>query len=221
MPRKATSSDIVSSAANSNQLGVDQEMILGGINFIYEVLDKIDLALLESGSERLACLVELANLSAIVGNLFRKGFAQASNGKFIPNSPHTYPDLLATAAGCDDMEIKVSLETNKPKGHLIKPGPHTTIRYVLGGPDGEYQPGKHNRGEVVWIWEIRLGRLSPEHFNFSNTEGDSGKTAVINADGMNALNLAYCNLKFCPHSPSGIVYKRLTQEIAASPKLSG
>lgn len=201
MSRKATRSNIVSSTVKSNLLGVNQKMILGGINFVYEVLDKIDLALLESGSERLTCLVELANLSAVVGNLFRKGFSQDSNGRFIPNSPHTYPDLLATTKGCGDMEIKVSLENNKPKGHLVKPGPHMTVRYVLGGPNGEYQPGKHKRGDVVWIWEVRLGQLSPKHFNFSNTEGDSGKTAVINADGMNALKLAYCNLKFCHIHP--------------------
>jgi hypothetical protein len=50
----------------------------------------------------------------------------------------------------------------------------------------------------VQIWEARFGYLLEEHFNISNTAGDSGKTAVINADGMEALKVAYIDLNYCP-----------------------
>ena len=84
-----------------------------------------------------------------------------------------------------------------------------TVRYVLGEKSGAYSRGKENRGVVVWIWEVRLGLLDPSHFNFSNTEGDSGKTAVINARGMNALGIVYCDLDRTPLSPGGRLYAEL------------
>ena len=74
-----------------------------------------------------------------------------------------------------DIEIKVALESNKPKGHLIKPGAHLTLRYVLVDDGGIYVRGKKTRGKVPWIWEVRVGTLTDAHFNFSNTEGDSGQ----------------------------------------------
>lgn len=191
--------------------GMNAEMIGGAIAYTYKVLDDIDAKLLEDGSLRLSELLELANLSAIIGNLFRGGVVKASGGKFAANSPHTYPDLLGRGAGCRDVEIKVALETNKPKGHLAKPGPHVTIRYVLADAAGVYCRGKENRGKVAWIWEVRAGLLASNHFNCSNTEGDSGKTAVINAAGMTALNLVYCDLERCPLSARGAVYERLKE----------
>lgn len=146
----------------------------------------------------MAELVELANLSAIIGNIFRTGIVRVSNDRFKSNLPHTYPDLLANHPSATDFEIKVALEGNKPKGHLVKPGPHLTVRYVLAQENGTYTRGKENRGNIPWIWEIRIGELRDEHFNFSNTEGDSGKTAVINAAGMNALTVVYFDAQRCP-----------------------
>lgn len=173
-------------------------MIGQSITRVHDLLDNIDAKLLEGGGERLSELVELANLSAIIGNLYRGAIVQTSGGKFCANQPPTYPDLLARGPGCKDVEIKVALEANKPKGHLIKPGPHLTLRYILADDGGIYVRGKKTRGKVPWIWEVRVGSLLSEHFNFSNTEGDSGKTAVINAAGMAALQLIYCDLDHCP-----------------------
>ncbi len=191
------------------EFGLKPQFILGAIDYLYDVLDRIDSTLQDAGSDRLSQLVELANLSAIVGNLFRRGITRSSKGTFRPNKPHTYPDLIGVGDGCKDIEIKVALETNKPKGHLVKPGPHVTVRYVLGDEDGNYRRGRENRGDVVWIWEVRAGILVDRHFHVSNTEGDSGKTAVISVDGMNALDVAYCDLFHCPHSPSGRIYRDL------------
>lgn len=182
-----------------SSFGLTVADIGAGIRYTYEILDSIDLKLIEGGGDPLAGLVELANLSAIVGNLYRGGVVRSSGGRFTANLPHTYPDLLGKGSGCKDIEIKVALEKNKPKGHLIKPGPHITVRYVLGEADGLYIRGKGYRGKVVWIWEVRVGELCDGDFNFSNTEGDSGKTAVINAKGMDSLRVIFRDPKFSPY----------------------
>ena len=71
---------------------------------------------------------------------------------------------------------------------------------------------RNERGQVVQIWEARFGYLLEEHFNISNTAGDSGKTAVINKYGMEALKVAYVDLNYCPYSERAGTYK-LYQEI--------
>lgn len=206
MARQVHESNVVANLGRP-PFGMRPEYITGAIDYVYDVLDRIDTTLIDASSLRMSQLVELANLSAIVGNLFRAGITRTSHGAFQANRPHTYPDLLGVGKGCRDIEIKVALENNKPKGHLVKPGPHVTVRYVLGNADGTYTRGKLNRGNVVWIWEVRAGALKKGHFSFSNTEGDSGKTAVINAKGMEALGLVYCDLKIAPMSRKGSAYQ--------------
>ena len=192
--------------------GLTTHVVRKSIEYTHRVLDLLDKTLVDSGGVRLSSLIELANLSAIIGNVFRSGVAIASDGAFAANKPHTYPDLLAIAPGTSDIEIKVALERNNPKGHLIKPGPHLCVRYVLADEDGTYKPGSANRGDVPWIWEVRVGHLEEMHFNFSNTEGDSGKTAVINASGMDALAPVFIDLARCPHSQNGKIYATLATQ---------
>ena len=191
--------------------GLSVEMIRDAIEYTHNVLDQIDHTLVSSESDRLADLIELANLSAIVGNLFRRGIATVSKGAFRANRPHTFPDLLANAPGTRDLEIKVALEANNPKGHLVKPGPHLTVRYVLADENGAFVRGTDSRGDVVWIWEVRVGDLEEDHFSFSNTEGDSGKTAVINARGMASLRAVFVDLDKCPHGPNGPKVREIKQ----------
>ena len=62
------------------------------------ILDSIDAQLISGADSRLSELVELANLSAIIGNLFRTGVCRSSDGMFLPNTPHTYPDSYLTMA---------------------------------------------------------------------------------------------------------------------------
>lgn len=198
MPR-TFNPDCLSTKDTLSVCGLTTADIAAGIQFTYDILDSIDLKLVDGGGDPLAGLLELANLSAIVGNLYRGGIVRAAGGRFEPNLPHTYPDLLGRGPGCKDIEIKVALEKNKPKGHLIKPGPHITVRYVLGDADGTYIKNRKYRGKVVWIWEVRVGELADGHFNFSNTEGDSGKTAVINAAGMASLEPVFLDPQFSPY----------------------
>ncbi len=193
--------------------GITKEVIRQSIEYTYSILDAIDDTLSRNNEPRLAELLELANLSAILGNLFRGGVAKFANNNFQANAPHKYPDLIALDSAYEDVEIKVALETNKPKGHLIKPGLHLTLRYVLGDANGNFTLGKERRGNVVWFWEVRFGYLLAEHFSVSNTRGDSGKTAVINADGMKALNLVFCDLEKVPYSKRGRVYKLLQEQL--------
>jgi RecB family endonuclease NucS len=101
----------------------------------------------------------------------------------------------------------MALETNKPKGHLAKEGYYLIGRYVLCQPDGSLRIGKEQRGVKPYIWEVRCGYLLREHFNLSNTEGDSGKTAVVNAAGMKILQVVYCDLERAPLSPKGKTYR--------------
>jgi hypothetical protein len=190
-------------------VGLTRHVVASGVSFVHRIMDSLDHTLVTAGETRLSEMVELANLSAIIGNLLRTGIANASDGGFVANGPHKYPDLLSRQPGVGDLEIKVALESNKPKGHLVKPGPHLTCRYVLGAPDGTHTRGKDGRGDVVWIWEIRAGVLSAEHFSVSNTDGDSGKTAVINAAGFSQLQLVYCSLD---HFPAGPRTRRLYEE---------
>ena len=103
------------------RVGLTTEVVARAVDYVYRVLDGIDENLVEGGSDRFASFVELATLSAVVGNLFRKGIERESDGRFVSNAPHTYPDLLGVKSGCADLEIKVALETNRPKEHLVKP----------------------------------------------------------------------------------------------------
>jgi len=159
-------------------------------------------------------MVELANLSAIVGNLVGAGIAKYSNGTFKRNGPHKYPDLLSQKKLVKDVEIKVALEKNAPKSHLAKEGPHLVCRYVLAGENLEYTVGE--RGSRVAIWEMRFGVLLSEHYNLSNTVGDSGKTAVVNAAGMAALQPVYFDPLLCPYKPTSGTYRNYAALISNS-----
>lgn len=187
--------------------GLTDRLLVQGAEFAYGILDNIDANLIASGSARLSQLVELANLSTILGNLIGNGIVRASDGLFTRAGPHRYQDLRATETNpyASNIEIKVALETNSPKGHLPKEGLYLIVRYILGDKTGTYKLG--TRGDVVWIWEIRFGYLEIRDFNISNTEGDSGKTAVVNRYGMNKLRIIYFDRTFCPYGPKSAYWK--------------
>lgn len=187
------------------EAGLTVENLKNAIEYTHQILDEIDHKMVEVGSDRLSQMVELANLSSMIGNLLGAGIARFSNGRFVRNGPHKYPDLLSKEQHSKDIEIKISLERNKPKGHLAKEGYYLTSRYVLIGENLELDPNE--RGEIAQIWEVRFGYLKEEHFNLSNTPGDSGKTAVINKEGMDNLHIVYVNIDYCPYSSKSRTYK--------------
>ena len=185
-------------AAIQKLAGLGTDWILSAVEATYDMLDRIDEQLINTGSPPLTGVVERANLSAIIGNLVRSALQRHSNGLYRSNTPHTYPDLVSESDASRDLEIKIALETNQPKGHLPKPGAHLVCRYVLADRDGTYIRG--SRGDVVWIWEVRLGELFEEDFNTSDTPGDSGKTAVVKSEGLDRLSCVYYDSRFLPYA---------------------
>jgi transcriptional regulator with XRE-family HTH domain len=181
--------------------GLDGQTIIEAIESTYYTLDIIDEQLVGRNSPPMAQLVELANLSSMLGNLLGAGLAESSNGLYKRNVSHTFPDLIPLKQNAVDLELKVSLETNSPKGHLPKSGTYITFRYVLCGDNGKFVRGKSNRGNTVWIWEARVGELSIEDFSVSNTTGDSGKTAVVKTSSFNNMSLVYFVPELLPYSP--------------------
>ena len=194
-------------------IGLNHEILRQAIRDTYNLLNKIDKTLETSEVFPLSQTVELANLSSMIGNIFASAIAKHSNGLIKRNGPHKYPDLLTTGVSpqVPDLELKMALETNKPKGHLAKEGHYLICRYVLCQLDGSLQIGKEHRGVKPYIWEIRCGYLLLEHFNISNTAGDSGKTAVVNAAGMEVLQVVYCDLERVPLSQKGKTYQSYQQ----------
>ena len=194
-------------------IGLNHEILRQAIRDTYNLLNKIDKTLEISEVFPLSQTVELANLSSMIGNIFASAIAKHSNGLIKRNGPHKYPDLLTTGVSpqVPDLELKMALETNKPKGHLAKEGHYLICRYVLCQLDGSLQIGKEHRGVKPYIWEIRCGYLLLEHFNISNTAGDSGKTAVVNAAGMEVLQVVYCDLERVPLSQKGKTYQSYQQ----------
>ena len=194
-------------------VGLTGEMLASGITHLYRILDGMDETLMKMDEDRLAQIFELANFSSMVGNILRSGISKASRGLFKNNGPHKYPDLLSSRSPEQNVESKVALEDNNPKGHLAKEGYHLTARYVLCDCDGIFARGKANRGVQLWVWEVRFGYLRLNHFNTSSTPGDSGKTAVVNAAGMVELMPVYVDFDRCPYSARGKTNKELKRRM--------
>jgi transcriptional regulator with XRE-family HTH domain len=194
---------------NENKLreltGLTHQTIRGAIEDCYQTLDLIDSELTKRESPPVSELVELANLSSIIGNLLAAGLIEHSGGAYSRNAPHTYPDLLSRRKGLSDVEVKTALEMNKPKGHLPKPGLHLTFRYVLCDREGRFTRGKENRGKTVHIWEMKTGVLTEKDYDLSNTEGDSGKTAVIKTKVLHEMTLIYFDPQLLPYASRGDV----------------
>jgi transcriptional regulator with XRE-family HTH domain len=189
--------------------GLNASSLSNAIQTCYHTLDMIDGQLVSRGSPPIGRLVELANLSSMVGNLVGGAIADSSGGLYKRNKPHHYPDLLPLTPQAKNLELKMALETNRPKGHLPKPGHYITFRYVLGDRFGAYARGKEARGDTVWIWEVKVGTIREEDFDLSNTAGDSGKTAVIKSSVFNSMKLVYFDKRYCPYAMRDDTYPGL------------
>jgi hypothetical protein len=175
--------------------GLTADTIVLAIDDAYFTLDLLDRELAKNGSPPLARLVELANLSSMLGNVLGAGISRHSKGLYVRSGPHKYQDLRSARDG-EHVEIKVALEHNMPKGHLSKAGHYMTFRYVLGNRDGTYD--RKERGEVVYMWEVRFGYVRKRDFAESNTEGDSGKTAVIKNEVLKRMERLYFDPAYFP-----------------------
>lgn len=174
--------------------GLTAEVLLAAIDDTYKTLDLLDNQLEKNGADSFSQLVELANLSAMTGNILGGAIARHSRKLYDRSGPHKYQDLRSLSGG-EHVEIKTALENNRPKGHLAKEGLYLTFRYVLADDKGGYTRGKDSRGKVVHIWEVRFGHLHVTDFDESNTPGDSGKTAVIKTETLKSMERIY----YCPY----------------------
>lgn len=177
-------------------------VLKGSIVHTYETLDMIDQNLVSRGSQKLSSLVELANLSSIVGNLLGTGCAEYSQGTYYRNKPHTQPDLIAADKTLPGIEIKTAILKNSPKGHQPKSGYYLTYRYCLTDENGHRNEGEKEFWDTVTIWEVKMGYLNENDFGYSNTESDSGKTAVIKTASLNAMSLLYFDPILVPYKHS-------------------
>ena len=145
--------------------GLNHACIRSAIQGCYQTLDTVDFQLATHNTPPLAKLVELANISSMIGNLLGGQIAACSHGLYVRNRPHTCPDLLPVPPHDLNVEIKIALDTNLPKGHLPKPGTYITFRYVLCDKNGKYTRGKENRGDTAFVWEGRVGELTEGDFS--------------------------------------------------------
>jgi transcriptional regulator with XRE-family HTH domain len=180
--------------------GLTGTMLQEAISKTYKTLDTIDRQLRATETPPIAQLVELANLSSTVGNLLGASIAESSGGLYERNKPHHYPDLLPLNIKATELELKMALETNRPKGHLPKEGNHISVRYVLGDKLGKFVRGKEFRGDTVWIWEVKVGKLTISDYDVSNTAGDSGKTALVKSKRFNEMSLVYYDERYVPYA---------------------
>ncbi len=192
-PRTLHEAHFINQTDLKRTTGLTAEMLRVGIEHCHQTLDTIDFQLELHGAKAIGRLVELANLSSMIGNIVAEGIAASSDGLYERNAPHSYPDLLPKRNSAIPLEVKIALETNKPKGHLPKPGAYLTFRYVLCDKDGVFKRGKECRGDTAYIWEAKVGMLTEEDFDLSNTAGDSGKTAVVKTTSFDRMALVYFN----------------------------
>lgn len=211
-----TADGLVANGEFLEEVGLGHGILKKAVGDLYRILDSIDNTLVGAGGFPLSETVELANLSSMIGNILGGAIAQNSEGALRRNGPHKYPDLLSNdPLKFPNIEIKMALEGNKPKGHLAKEGYYLTCRYVLCDQNGVFNLGKHNRGTTAYVWEIRCGYLAEEHFNISNTAGDSGKTAVVNSEGMLALKVVYVDLERAPFTRKSRTFSNYSDLVAA------
>jgi transcriptional regulator with XRE-family HTH domain len=177
--------------------GLGTDTVISAIEATYDTIDLIDDELTNRASPPISRLVELANLSSMLGNLLSAGVADASAGAYARNRPHAFPDLVPQYDHLPDLEVKTALEKNSPKGHLPKAGVYLTFRYVLGERDGSYV--REARGSTAWIWEVRAGRLEYDDFAISNTAGDSGKTATVRGEAFQRMARVFYDPRFYPY----------------------
>ncbi len=198
-PRTMRDVDFRNQTALEKVTGLKAATLRTGIEHCHQTLDTMDFQLELHGAKPIARLVELANLSSMIGNIVAEGVAASSAGLYERNTPHTYPDLVPKKKSAIPLEVKIALETNRPKGHLPKPGAYLTFRYVLCDKDGLFKRGKELRGDTAYIWEAKVGVLTQSDFDLSNTAGDSGKTAVVKTAAFDRMALVYFNPSLMPY----------------------
>ena len=121
----------------------------------------------------------------------------------LPAGPHRRENGRTCA--CSD-GINAATVPCPANGHLPKPGTYLTSRYVLGDKSGAFARGKAKRGDTAYLGETKAGVLTAEDFDLSNTEGNSGKSAVVKTTSFDAMALVSFNPALMPYGKPRIGY---------------
>ena len=196
---KTLASNYVGKKSNYKGSKLSNETLQVAVDKSLNQIEMFDSMMRESAGESLVSMMEMANISSMFGNFLAMNISQGEG--YIKNAPHTFPDLVAVdQKKVKDIEIKVSLERNLPKGHLPKAGEYLICRYSLVDDSGVL---RQERGEHMGIYEIRFGYLGLEDFNLSSTANDSGKTATIKTESLRQMGLLYFNPLLDPSNFKG------------------
>lgn len=185
--------------------GLSGDAIARAVEFAYRKLDLIDEQMRASGSRPIVGLVELPDLSSLVGDLFAAGVARASNGLYVQNGPDHYPSLLPLRQGFPELEVATALETDRPTSGSGKAGLYLTSRYVLADRDGTYTRGKDSRGDTVAVWEIRFGELGDGDFHVAGTRTGNG-SAKLRKEALDRMELVYYDPALLPYARATGIY---------------
>ena len=185
--------------------GLTAAAIARAVEIAYRKLDLIDEQMRASGSRPIVELIDIAELSSLMGNLLSAAVARASNGLYVQNGPDHSPNLLPVRQGLPELEVATALETERPTGAARKAGLHLVLRYVLADRSGAYTRGADSRGDTVAVWEIRFGNLS---------EGDCISSARANGRAqlkkaaLERMELVYYDPALLPYARATGVYAR-------------
>ncbi len=188
------------------QIYVTRDIIRNSVLHCYKTLNMLDKPLIENGAGFLSSIIELANLSSLVGNVLGAGYVKQCPDIYERNKPNTFPDLIPKNERYTGIEIKTAINRNCPKGHLPKEGYYLIYRYCLTDENGQCNYENRDNWNTVTIWEIRCGYLKNENFCISNTVKDSGKTAAINISSLNKLLQLYFDPYLCPYDKYKKIY---------------
>ena len=183
--------------------GLTAATVARAVEIAYRKLDLIDEQMRASGSRPIVDLVELPELSALLGNLLSAAVARASNGLYVQNGPDHSPNLLPVRQGLPELEVATALETERPAGGARKAGLHLVLRYVLTDRTGAYTRGEDSRGDTVAVWEIRFGDMSEADYTGS---ARANGTARLKKEALDRMELVYYDPALLPYARATGVY---------------
>jgi transcriptional regulator with XRE-family HTH domain len=182
--------------------GLTAATVARAVEIAYRKLDLIDEQMRASGSRPLVELIELPELSALMGNLLSAAVARASNGLYVQNGPDHSPNLLPVRQGLPELEVVTAPETERPAGGMRKAGLHLVIRYVLADRTGAYTRG--SRGDTVAVWEIRFGELGDADYT-GGARPTNGR-ARLKREALDRMELVYYDPALLPYARATGVY---------------
>jgi transcriptional regulator with XRE-family HTH domain len=187
--------------------GLTGGTVVRAVEIAYRKLDLIDEQMRASGSRPIAGLVDLPDLTELVGDVLGAGLARASNGLYVQNGSEHSPPLQPLQHGLPELQLAAALETDRPAGPTETAGTCLVFRYVLADRSGAFTRGQDSRGDTVAVWEIRFGALGQEDFHVTGTRAGA-RTARLRRDALDRMELVYYDTALLPYAKATGDYAR-------------